>query len=73
MTSVSLRDWVKVAEPGASMVYHVGVHAAGDICREAMQLYDAGLVSPVRRRRPINPAVFEYIAQRTRKPWPGVL
>ena len=73
MTSVSLRDWVKVAEPGASMVYHVGVHAAGDICREAMQLYDAGLVSPVRRRWPVNPSAFEYIAQRTGKPWPGVL
>lgn len=61
----ALSDWVDFAEPGESMTYHVGTHAGGDICREAMDLCEAGLVSLVRKRRP-NTSMFEYIAQRTK-------
>ena len=57
--------WVDSADAGESMVYHVGTHAYGDIGREAMDLHDAGLIAPVRRRQP-GTNNFEYIAQRTK-------
>jgi hypothetical protein len=57
--------WVDTAEAGESMVYHVGTHAYGDICREAMDLHEAGLIALVRKRRP-DTSTFEYIAQRTK-------
>jgi hypothetical protein len=60
-----LSEWVDTAEHGDSLVYHVGTFASGDICREAMDLYEAGLISPVRKRQP-GTSTFEYIAQRTK-------
>jgi hypothetical protein len=60
-----LSQWVDFAERGERMVYHVGSYAHGDICREAMDLYEAGLISLVRKRGD-QPGVFQYIAQRTK-------
>ena len=57
--------WVDFAEPGESMVYHVASYAYGDVCREAMDLYEAGLISLVRKRGD-KPGIFHYIAQRTK-------
>ena len=57
--------WVDFAEPGESMAYHIGEYAHGDICREAMDLYEAGLISLVRKRGD-KPGMFHYIAQRTK-------
>jgi hypothetical protein len=61
----NLSVWTDVAEPGESMIYHTDTHAYGDICREAMDLCEAGLISLVRKRRP-GTSTFEYIAQRTK-------
>ena len=60
-----LTIWVDNADAGESMVYHVGTHAYGDICREAMELHEAGLIALVRKRR-LGTSTFEYIAQRTK-------
>ena len=59
-----LSFWVDFAERGEQMVYHTGTHAYGDICREAMDLYEAGLISLVRERG--KDGEFSYIAQRTK-------
>lgn len=56
--------WAKNAAPGDAVVYHVGNHASGTICRYAMDLSEAGLVSLVQRR---TDQVFQYEAQRTKK------
>ena len=61
----TLSRWVDFAEPGESMVYHVATHAYGDVCREAYDLFEAGLISLVRKRRP-GTSFFEYMAQRTK-------
>jgi hypothetical protein len=61
----TLSMWVDAAERGEQMTYHVGTHAHGDICREAMDLYEAGLISLVRKRDD-KPGMFSYIAQRTK-------
>jgi hypothetical protein len=61
----NLSLWVDFAEPGEAMTYHVGAFAQGDICREAMDLYEAGLISLVRKRSE-QPHMFYYIAQRTK-------
>lgn len=61
----TLSLWIDFAERGEQMIYHVGPYAQGDICREAMDLYEAGLISLVRKRRP-GTSTFEYIAQRTK-------
>ena len=61
----NLSLWVDFAEPGEAMTYHVGAFAQGDICREAMDLCEAGLIALVRKRRP-GTSTFEYIAQRTK-------
>jgi hypothetical protein len=61
----NLSMWVDFAEPGEAMTYHVGTHAHGDICREAMDLCEAGLIALVRKRRP-DSSMFEYMAQRTK-------
>lgn len=61
----AISAWVDLAEPGSSLVYHVGSYAHGDVCREAMDLYEAGLISLVRKRSD-KPGMFEYIAQRTK-------
>jgi hypothetical protein len=62
-----LKMWVEFAERGEHMVYHVGAYASGDSCREAMSLYEAGLISLVRKRGD-QPNIFHYIAQRTKAP-----
>jgi hypothetical protein len=62
---MSLTEWAQTAQHGDSVVYHVGGSAGGDVCREAMQLHDAGLVALVQRRK--SRGLFEYIAQRTRQ------
>ena len=56
--------WAKTAAPGDAVVYHAGKHASGKICRHAVDLSEAGLVSLVRRRTDHG---FQYEAQRTRK------
>jgi hypothetical protein len=61
----ALRVWADEAEAGDSMIYHVGSHAYGEICREAMDMYEAGLISLVRQRQD-KTSVFNYIAQRTK-------
>jgi hypothetical protein len=61
----TLSLWIDFAERGEQMVYHVGPYAQGDICREAMDLYEAGLISLVRKRGD-KPGMFHYIAQRTK-------
>lgn len=61
----TLGRWVDFAEPGESMVYYVGAFAQGDICAEAYDLYEAGLISLVRKRQP-KTSTFDYIAQRTK-------
>jgi hypothetical protein len=58
---------VDFAERGEQMIYHVGAYAQGDACREAMDLYEAGLISLVRKRGE-RPGMFHYIAQRTKAP-----
>lgn len=64
-----LRVWVEKAEPNDMFVYHVGSSAGGDVCREAMDLYEKGLVSLVRKRAETRIKGFYYIAQRTKKPF----
>jgi len=61
----NLKLWVDIAEHGDKVVYHVGTHAGGDICREAYDLYEAGMISLVRQRKD-KTSTFEYIAQRTK-------
>ena len=58
--------WVKSAVPGSVVAYHVGSHASGIMCRYAMDLSEAGLVSLVRRRTDHG---FQYEAQRTKRSW----
>jgi len=60
-----LSFWADFAERGEQMVYHTGTHAYGDVCREAMDLYEAGLISLVRKRTDKD-GMFNYIAQRTK-------
>jgi len=62
---MSLTEWAHSAEHGDSVVYHIGGSAGGDVCREAMQLHEEGLVALVQRRKARG--LFEYIAQRTRQ------
>ena len=56
--------WVKNAAPGDAVVYHTGKHASGALCRHAVDLSEAGLVSLVQRRTDHG---FQYEAQRTKK------
>lgn len=68
-----LEGWVRSAQPGDKVAYHVGRNASGDVCRCAMDMADAGLVALVQRRvSPHGAPMFQYEAQRTRAkltPW----
>lgn len=55
--------WAAGAVPGGRVIYHVGPHAGGDVCRQAMALCDAGIVTLVRKRAD-KPHEFHYIAEK---------
>jgi len=59
-------NWVGSADRGERYVYHVGLNAGGDICRKAMDLYEAGFILLLRKRKDREP-MFYYIAHRTGK------
>lgn len=61
----SFKSWHSEAKPGDRVVYHIGPHAGGAICREFMDASDAGLVILMRKRAE-NPHHFYYIAQKAK-------
>jgi len=56
--------WARDAMPGSRIIYHTGEYAGGQVCRQAMDACDAGLVLLVRKRAD-KPKQFHYIAVRS--------
>lgn len=61
----SYNAWYFQAEPGDRVIYHIGTHAGGNICREFMDAADAGLVI-LMRKRVDDTHMFQYIAQKSK-------
>lgn len=57
--------WAKDAMPGSKIIYHTGTSAGGSVCRQAMDLKDAGVLTLVRKRA-YKPHVFNYMAVKLR-------
>lgn len=55
--------WADGAAPGSRVIYHTGTNAGGSVCRQAMALYDAGVLTLVRKRAD-KPHEFHYIAEK---------
>jgi hypothetical protein len=55
--------WAAGAVPGSRVIYHTGTHAHGSVCRQAMDLFDAGVLTLVRKRAD-KPHEFHYIAEK---------
>lgn len=62
----SLTDWANSAQAGSAVIYHTGQTAKGPVCREALQLYNAGAITLVQKRA-IKVGHFMYIAQRIKR------
>jgi hypothetical protein len=63
--ATKIEEWVMSAEQGDRFIYHVGAYAGGNECRAAMDLYESGLIIPLRKRKEGH--IFNYIAHRTGK------
>lgn len=55
--------WADGAVPGSRVIYHTGTNAGGPVCRQAMALCDAGVLTLVRKRAD-KPHEFHYIAEK---------
>ena len=55
--------WARDAMPGSKIIYHTGEYAGGPVCRQAMALCDAGVLTLVRKRAD-KPHEFHYIAEK---------
>jgi len=67
VTEERFKQWLTSAQKGSQIVYHVGPHAYGDICRSAWNAHEAGLVCLTQRAIMTSSGLrkFEYIATRT--------
>lgn len=55
--------WATDAVPGSRVIYHTGENAGGSVCRQAMVLCTAGVLTLVRKRAD-KPHEFHYIAEK---------
>ena len=62
-----LEDWINTAAAGDAIIYHVGPHTSGNLCRFAMRMSEEGYIALVQRRVLVNGvALFQFEAQRTK-------